>query len=167
METFMRALLLLILPLALIICPLAQYLAPEAPPPTTVPTPTPTAAATTGSSARIDLTASTTSLRVGETVTLTGKPVGIGLPYYTLTLSSGASVTVTYDNQVRESLGANAQFELVSASGSMNEVTFVLRALAPGSVDASISATGEVKSAEGAFMWGYGGSAPVTLTITE
>lgn len=161
----MRALLLLILPLALIVCPLAQYLAPEAPPPT-FPTPTPTAAAVIPAP-RIDLSASATSLHVGETVTLTGIPVNIGVPYYTLTLSSGASVTLTYDNQIRESLGANPQFELVSAEGTMSRVTFVLRALAPGSVDATISATGEVRSPEGAFMWSYGSSAPVTLTLTE
>jgi hypothetical protein len=159
----MRALLLLLITATLIICPLAQYIASDVPPPTL---PTPTGAAGVDA-ARVDLSASATSLRVGETVTLRGVPVNIGLPYYTLTLSSGASVTITYDNQVRQALGANPQFELVSAAAAMGDVTFVLRALAPGTVDATISATGEVKSPEGAWMWGYGGSAPITLTIIE
>jgi hypothetical protein len=166
METFMRALLLLLLPLTLIVCPLAQFIAaPQiATPAPTLPTPT---AAADVPAARVDLSASATRLRVGETVTLTGTPVNVGLPYYTLTLSSGASVTVTYDNQIRESLGANPQFELVSAAGAMNEVTFVLRAVAPGTIDVTISATGEVRTPEGAYSWGYGGSAPVTLTVSE
>lgn len=160
----MRALLLLLLPLALIVCPLAQ-LAPDML--TDAPTPVPTPTLPQVSAASVRMTASATRVRVGDDVTLTGTPTNIGLPYYTLTLSNGASVTVTYDNQVRESLGANTQFALVSAAGSMNEVTFVLRALAPGTVDASISATGEVRTPEGAFMWGYGGSDPITLTVTE
>lgn len=164
----MRALLLLLLPLALIVCPLAQLAGVQETPPTPFPTAAPVVVdglAPLTASVRLD--ASATSVRAGDDVTLTGTPTNIGLPYYTLTLSNGASVTVTYDNQVRDSLGANAQFALVSAVGSMNEVTFVLRALAPGTVDASISATGEVQTPEGAFMWGYGGSDPITLTVTD
>ena len=162
----MRALLMLLVTATVIICPLTQYVTTDVQP--TLPTPVPTLITPAAKPApRIDVTASATSLRVGETVTLTGIPSNIGIPYYTLMLSSGASVTITYDNQVQQALGANPQFELVSAAAGMGEVTFVLRALAPGTVDVTISATGEVTSAEGAYMWGYGASAPVTLTITE
>jgi hypothetical protein len=101
----------------------------------------------------VEISASATSVRVGETITIGGVPLNIGLPIYTLTLSSGASASVTYDNQIRGNPAPDALFEVVAAHGEMNSVTFTLRALAPGSADAGISASGEVRTHEGAYMW--------------
>ena len=103
---------------------------------------------------------------------LSGVPVNIGLAYYTLTLSSGASATITYYGEVQGETGdsylaRDDLFEIVSAQAEMYQVTFLLRALAPGSAEAVISATGEVTTPQGAFMWGGGTSEPLTLTITE
>lgn len=113
----------------------------------------------------VQISADATQLQVGDTVTITGVPVNIGIPYYTLALSSGATMTVTYTNQVRDA-SSDAQFEIVSATAEMNQVTFVLRALAPGTVQAVISATGEVTSPEGAFSWSYGTSEPLELVVS-
>jgi hypothetical protein len=141
-------------------CPLAMLLAPPAPAPTLtrVPPPMP--------EPHIDITAEPETIHVGGTVTITGVPANIGLPYYTLTLTSGASITVTYDNAVRASSG-DALFEVVAARGEMNRVVFTLRALAPGSAQAVISATGEVRVHDQAFSWGGGSSSAVTLVVAD
>lgn len=151
----MRALLLLIL--LLLPCPFVQVIAPTA-------TPTPSSVVPTP---QVTISASATTVRVGETITISGIPVNIGLPIYTLTLSSGASASITYDDQQRDFPAQDALFEIVAAHGEMNSVTFTLRALAPGSADAVISATGEVRTPEGAFMWSGGASEAVTLVVSE
>ncbi len=102
---------------------------------------------------------------MGDTLTLTAVPHNLGLAIYTLTLTSGASATVTYANEVRGALGSDARFEIVSAYAEMYRAEFVLRALAPGSTRATVSATGEVEAAVGAYMWGGGTSPALTLTI--
>jgi len=147
---------------ALFFCPLAQWfglVAPAAEP-----------IAPAVAAPRIEISVDAVSVQVGDTVTLSGVPVNIGLPYYTLTLSSGAAATITYSGEVRGEVGdgylsRDSIFEIVSAQAEMNQVTFLLRALASGSAEAVISATGEVRSPEGAFMWGGGASDPLTLTI--
>lgn len=75
------------------------------------------------------------------------------------------TVTVTYADELR-SAADDALFELVAAHGSLNGVSFTLRARAPGRAEATISATGEVRSPEGAFSWGGGASPPLTLIVT-
>lgn len=167
----MRAAVLLVIALLfapLAVCPLLPFAAPPAAPVETTPQPTFTAPA--AALPTVNISASAPRLRVGETITITGVPVNIGIPYYTLTLSSGAALTVTYYDEVRESAAAVPQddlFEIVSAQGEMNQVTFVVRALAPGSADASIYASGEVRSAQGAFMWSGVNSSTITLTVSE
>ena len=149
--------LLIVLILLLLPCPLMQVVAPPATPTLTSNVPSP----------HVELSASTTAIRVGETITVSGIPVNLGLPIYTLTLSSGATASITYDDQPRDMPAQDALFEIVAAHGEMNTVTFTLRALAPGSADAVISATGEAHTAEGAFMWSSGASEPVTLVVSE
>lgn len=151
----MRLLIMLIL--LLLPCPLTQVFAPPASPPSTPSVPSP----------HVEISASATTVRVGETFTLSGVPVNLGLPIYTLTLSSGATASVTYDDQPRDMPAQDALFEIVAAHGEMNSVTFTLKALAPGSADAVISATGEARTAEGAFMWSSGASQPVMLVVSE
>ena len=149
-------------------CPRALLSAgvlPVAAPPTATP-PTPVVVTLAAPAPSVQISADATQLHVGDTLTITGIPVNIGIPHYTLTLSSGATMTVTYTNQVRDS-NSDAQFEIVSASAEMSRVTFVLKALAPGTVQAVISATGEVTSPEGAFMWSWGTSEPLELVVTD
>lgn len=157
-----------------LLCPLALLFAGMMPfgaassvrmPTTLVGTVQPTSATTTAAS--IQISADATEMQVGDTVTLTGVPVNIGIPYYTLTLSCGAQVTVTYYNELRDALDSDAQFEIISAVGEMNRVVFTLRALAPGTVRAAISATGEVRTPEGVFMWGGGMSEELELVVSE
>ena len=156
--------------LTLLVCPLLLLFSPSPTP--TIPAtilPTVTVTALPSSSVlephpEISSSVRVNRLRVGNTLTLTGVPINIGLPIYTLTLSSGASAHVRYDNQEQTIVSSDAQFEIVSMQGSMNEVTFTIRALAAGTVEATISATGEIKEANGTFMWS-GGTAP-TLTLT-
>jgi hypothetical protein len=162
----MRALLVLVLLAAG--CSLAQWLAPAVlAPAATVPvpiTPTPTLSVPLP---HVEISASATALRVGDTLTIRGVPVNLGLPIYTLTLSSGATASVTYDNQPRDLPASDGLFEIVAAQGEMNAVTFTLRALAAGTAEVSISATGEARTPEGAFMWSGGGSSALTLTVSE
>jgi hypothetical protein len=152
----MRSLVLIVL--LAVGCPFAQWIAPSAPAPTpTISVPAP----------HVEISASAPALHVGDTFTISGVPVNIGLPIYTLTLSSGAAASVTYDNQPRDIPANDGLFEIVAAQGDMNSVTFTLRALAPGTSDAVISATGEVRTPEGAYMWSGGTSAALTLTVSE
>ena len=150
----MRSLILLML--TVLICPLAQWMS-------AAPTPTP---AVPNSSPHVAISVSATTVRVGETLTITGVPVNLGLPIYTLMLSSGASASVGYDDQPHGDLVGDAQFEIVSAQGAMNAVTFVLRARATGTAVVQISATGEARTAQGAYLWSSGGSDALTLTVS-
>ena len=143
----------------LLSCPLVQVIAPPA-----TPTPTPMPSIPPP---HVEISASATTVRVGETITISGVPVNLGLSIYTLTLSSGASASVSYDDQPRDLPAQDAVFEIVAAHGEMNRVTFTLRALAPGDADAILSATGEARSPQGAFMWSGGASEPLALTVSE
>ena len=149
----MRSMFLLVL--TLLICPLAQWMSAAA-------TPTPSVS---DSHPHVEIDASATSVRIGETITIIGVPVNLGLPIYTLTLSSGATASVSYDNQQRGASTSDAEFEIISAQGAMNQVTFVLRARATGTAEAQISATGEARTEGGVYTWSGGGSDALTLTV--
>ncbi|MCK6623724.1 MAG: hypothetical protein DPW09_02185 [Anaerolineae bacterium] len=135
--------------------------------PTTLPRPPKGAAAWP---ARISISAAPPTIKVGQTVSLTGAPVNLGLPYYTLYLKGEPAVTITYDNKLQFQ-GFTGQFvEFVSASASNTQVEFVLRAVQPGTVKAAINATGEVRLDDGrgnfGWIWGGAGSDTITLTLT-
>lgn len=149
-----------------ILCPLALLFAGLMPFSTASSAMMPTPVVVT-TAASIQISADATEVQVGDTLTITGVPVGIGIPYYTLTLSSGAQVTVTYYNELRDVLDSDAQFEIISAVGEMNSVTFTLRALAPGTIRAAISATGEVGTPEGAFSWSGATSEELEIVVSD
>ena len=136
--------------------------------PTFTPTPTPTAAVP---EAHVEISADQTTIRVGDTVTITGVPRGIGLSIFMLNLTSGLSVRVRYDNQDQTVVTTDPLFEVVSISAEMYRATFVLRALAAGTTEATISASGEVSAAageggySGVYGWGVRTSPALTLTI--
>jgi hypothetical protein len=124
-----------------------------------------------GQTPSIALEATPVILQVGETLTVVGRPTGIGLPYYDLTVQDqGAQQAqvlgqVTYENQARPQPGMSQVLELVSAQGDMNQATFVLRAKAPGTAAVQISATGEVQTESGAYTWSGGSSQAIEITV--
>jgi hypothetical protein len=124
-----------------------------------------------GQNPSIALEATPVILHVGETLTVVGRPTGIGLPYYDLTVQDqGAQQAqvlgqVTYENQARPQPGMSQVLELVSAQGDMNQATFVLRAKAPGTAAVQISATGEVQTESGAYTWSGGSSQAIAITV--
>ncbi len=158
-EVSMRAAIVFFL--ALMTCPLLMLIAPAS-----APTPTPTLPTLTPTfpPAHVDISADQTSVRVGDTVTIRAVPLGIGLSIFTLTLSSGGSARVRYDNQEQTILSNDAQFEIVSMHGEMGLATFTLHALAAGSVDVTVTASGEVSSG-GAYSWSAMTSPPLTITV--
>jgi hypothetical protein len=151
----------LVLVLLVIGCPLAQWFAPSSLAPI-IPTPTRSVPLP-----HVEISATALALRVGDTVRISGVPVNIGLPIYTLSLGSGASASVTYDNQPRDIPASDGLFEIIAAQGDMNSVSFTLRALTPGTTSIVLSATGEVRTPEGAYMWSGGTASPLTLTVSE
>lgn len=105
----------------------------------------------------IEIGAAQSELRVGEVITVTGKPIQLGLPYYYLYLrDEGVQdapflAQVTYENQFTAGEGISQVLELVSARADMSQVVIVLRAKAPGMTTLSIQATGEVRLQDGAY----------------
>ncbi len=128
---------------------------------------------TTDEEPRVELSASADTLRVGETVTLVAKPVGIGLPYYYLNArdegvqNADPIVQVTYDNQMTPGKGSSQVLEIVSAIGEMGKAEFELRAKAPGLTTITVTATGEVQlKQEGTpSVWSGAGSGSVVITV--
>jgi hypothetical protein len=129
--------------------------------------------ASSNEEARVDLSASTDTLRVGETVTLLATPVGIGLPYYYLNArdegvqNADPMVQVTYEDQVTPGKGSSQVLEFVSAKGAMDKAEFVLRAKAPGLTTVTVTATGEIQlKQEGTpSVWSGAGSGSVVITV--
>lgn len=120
----------------------------------------------------IEIMASPTELKVGDTLTVIGRPVELGLPYYNLVVrDEGVQqvepiVQVTYDNQVKPMNGTSQVLEFVSAEGEMNQATFQLKAIAAGQTTVTISATGEVNvGSSGSSMWGGAGSGDVVINV--
>ena len=75
----MRVLTLLLL--SLLTCPLAALVAPTVTPAVAPTWPTLTPAALVVAAPRVEISATAQALSVGDTVTITGVPVNIGLPY--------------------------------------------------------------------------------------
>lgn len=154
---------------------------PTLPPPSSVYLPSissnetgaaPGSEAPTASDPQVNIDVSGSTLKVGDTLTVLGTPVDIGLPYYYLVLRDDGVqdappvVQVTYDNEITPQDGSSKVLEFVSAEGGMNQAKFVLRAIAPGVTTITINATGELHSAEG-VSWSGGGSGTVTITVTN
>ncbi len=122
----------------------------------------------------IEVCGSALTIRVGETITLTAKPVDIGLPYFMLGVKDDEQtsytqiVLVTYDNRIQGPTHASALFELVSARGSISEATFVLRALHAGTATIGVSATGEIHYGyPGPATWAGGSADPAVVQIVD
>ncbi len=122
----------------------------------------------------LEICASAATLRVGDTLTITGVPVDIGLPYYMLLVKDGDSAIythvseVTYENKPRGDPLPSALFEFVSAQASMREVTFVIRATHSGTATVRISASGEIHYGyPGPATFSGGSSDPLLITVKD
>jgi hypothetical protein len=120
----------------------------------------------------VALCASAQTLKVGESVTLFGQAVSIGLPYFNLVVRPAEGgdfqpwMTVTYANELKSQVDAGGPLEVVSMVGGSSQVTVVLRARAVGAIQVAINATGEVHYGyPGPAIWAGGGSDPLTLTV--
>ncbi len=122
----------------------------------------------------VDVTADHTTLKVGDTLTITGVPVQISNPSYEVNVrdagveNAPSLANVTYDNQVTTLDGTSGVLEFVSAQGGLEQVTFVLRAKAPGTTTVTVIATGEIHNpGTGQASWTGQGEGTVDITVTN
>lgn len=113
-------------------------------------------------------------LKVGDTLSVAGQAVDVGLPIFSLfvqdedTSAPAHLADVTYGNEVTPGTESSRLLEFVSAEGGMDRAVFVLRAVRPGTALLRISASGEVHYGfPGPAMWGGGGSEDIRVTVTE
>jgi hypothetical protein len=109
----------------------------------------------------------------GSPVQITAQSVDIGLPIFQVSVRpEGAAdfvplVEVTYNNEIR-SLSPDPigeAFIYSSVQGTNNGLTLELIAAGPGTLEITISATGEIHYGyPGPATWGGGGSEVLTLT---
>lgn len=131
-----------------------------------VPTLTPVITPTSSVNPGVEISVDRTSLGVGESLTITAIPVSIGLPRYTLRLTSGLVATVDYNNTPNLEIASDGLFEVIAVQGEMHSATFTLRALKSGTTEAVVNATGEIHVGyPGPAYWGGGGSETITLTV--
>jgi hypothetical protein len=121
---------------------------------------------------RVELEVTLQTLAVGETITVTGRPVDIGAPVYVLTLrdegvqEAEPVVEVDANNQQTPGSGKSQVLELVSIQASADQVVLVLRGIAPGATTLTITARGQIQEeGEGTFE-GFG-SGEILLTVEE
>ncbi len=91
-----------------------------------------------------------TTLYQGELLTIIGRPVQIGMPYYSLTVrDEGVQdeqplASVSFNNEIAQGSGTSQILELVSIQADMTQVTCVVRAIGMGVTTVTIIATGEI-----------------------
>jgi hypothetical protein len=142
--------------------------------PTPTVTPIPTLVPTLEVDPHIEISASATALQVGDTVTITGAPVDLGLPFYSLKIQSVGTADrvelalVTYINELKAAAEGCHGLAFLSAEGEMNRASFVLQACRPGAVELWINATGEVHYGyPGPATWAGGASRALQISVTE
>jgi hypothetical protein len=124
-------------------------------------TPTPTSFPKEASY-HVDIRADTRTLKVGETVTITGTIVGgLGNPLYSMKLKDqGASqsallVSLTPSNEITRKADASNVLKFVSTNVVSNQVTTVLQGHSPGVTEVSISVNGEIGETDGSGRWWF------------
>ena len=119
----------------------------------------------------IDLTVDTTTPRVGDVVVVRGQATGIGLPVFTVSVRAvGAELpyavaTIDSTSQVDVQAPGTGVLELTEARGVADGVEITLQAVAPGQALVTVSATGEVRDASGAYVMGEATSDPVMVSV--
>lgn len=120
---------------------------------------------------RIELRVSATSIKVGETLTVTAQAVDLGLPIFSVRVKDGNGdfqqlALITYDNKTREVKDLSKLLEFVSGSGGLNQATLVFRGRAVGTASIQINATGEIHYGyPGPATFGGGSSPTMTITV--
>jgi hypothetical protein len=122
----------------------------------------------------VEICASATEARVGDIVTLRGQAVDLGLPEWTLHARENGlgdfvdAAQVSYEGELTLGEAGYTVLEAVSTAVDLNQVTLYLEAMAPGEVELTLSATGEIHyGSPGPATWGGGGSESVTLVVRE
>jgi hypothetical protein len=93
-----------------------------------------------------------TLYKPGDLITITGVPVDIGHPDYSLVIRDQEAqdaepvVQVSYENKPTLLSGKSRVLEFVSVEASAERVTFILRAKSAGTTTVTILATGEVNT---------------------
>ncbi len=112
-----------------------------------------------------------TLYKVGDTITIVGRAVDIGLPYFSIIVrdegvqDAPPMAEVTYENKFTLLEGKSNVLELKSASATNDQITLVFLARKAGKTTVIINATGEVHQAyPGPAMW-QGGSGEVVLVV--
>ena len=122
----------------------------------------------------VEVQADQTTLKVGETLTIVGRPVEISNPSYEISVRDAgveninSLARVTYNNQVTPLEPSSGMLEFVSAEGGLEQVKFLLRAKAPGRTTVTVIATGEIHNpGSGQASWTGQGSGSVDITVTN
>lgn len=122
--------------------------------------------------AYVDLQASALSVRVGETITFTARPVQIGLPFYYLVVrdegvqDAPPMAQVTYENVATLQSGSSQVVAFISAQASMEQAVFVVKAIAPGVTTVGVTATGEITTGTG-VTWSGAGSGELVISVMQ
>ncbi len=122
----------------------------------------------------VELCAGNRSVRAGNPVVVLAQAVDIGLPIYQVMVrDAGAAdfvplVQVSYDNQVKILEGHSQVLAYHAVQVQGNQMVVELLAVAPGTAEIAISATGEVHYGyPGPATWAGGGSEPLAITVTQ
>lgn len=103
----------------------------------------------------VEIDVERSELRLGETVTITGRPLQLAASRYFIFLrdegvqDTPAVAQISAENVLQLDQGRSQVLELVSAQADANQVTIVLRAIAPGLTTLSIQADGEIRTLSG------------------
>lgn len=119
---------------------------------------------------RVEIEVNLQTLGVGETISVTGRPVDIGAPVYALTLrdegvqDAAPVIEVDANNQQTSGSGTSQFLEVVSVQAGPDQVVFVLRGLAPGVTTLTITASGQIQGEDGSPVEGVG-TGEILLTV--
>lgn len=111
-----------------------------------------------------------TIVMVGETFSVTGKPIQIGLPNYSLIVrDEGVQdalplAQITNDNQFTLGEGVSQVLDVIEARADMESATFTIQAIGVGNTTLEISVTGEVHTNQGA-LWSGAASGAVMIQV--
>jgi len=119
----------------------------------------------------VEVCASATTVKVGDTLTVLAQVVDVGIPTYLVSLQDdgaadpGNLLLITFENVVQNRADVSQVLALVSATAHNNSLVLTLQARAAGHTELRVLAHGEIH-AGGSASVGDGESAPLSLTVT-
>ncbi len=130
--------------------------------PLIIPSPTP------ADQAHVLLSADQTTVHVGDIVTVRAQSFRVGMPQYRYTLTPGTSLLIPYASGTPSlsQPSAESPFEFVLPAEGVSGAEIQLRAVRVGAATLSAFASGEIQTAEGAYMWGGADSNRLQLSVT-